>query len=291
MADLSPLDMQLVTVLFETDAGYVLDFSNSTFTEFFQYHGKVDIYAPQYAVRGGSKGKRLRYFLVVSSNAQAAATLSALWEYRLANRRGVFAAVSADDFLGLDALVKRLGGRPLAQPAKASSKPSTQDAVAESSYVQLQNELASMRPMDAQTRGYAFEKFLTQAFETFGLTPRQPFRNRGEQIDGSFQLDESTYLLEAKWTGPRTAADDLHIFCGKITQKASWSRGLFVSESGYSAEGLEAFGRGKPIICMDGLDLHDLLRRRIPLDQVLRLKARRAAETGSVYISVGTLFP
>jgi len=50
--------------------------------------------------------------------------------------------------------------------------------------------------------------------------------------------------------------------------------------SGFTDEGLHAFGRGKRVICMDGWDLSDTLQRAIPLGEVLERKVRRAAETG-----------
>jgi hypothetical protein len=67
-------------------------------------------------------------------------------------------------------------------------------------------------------------------------------------------------------------------------------RGLFVSNSGFTDEGL-AFGRGKRVICMDGLDLYEMLDREIPLKQVLERKVRRAAEIGAPFVRVRDLFP
>lgn len=56
-------------------------------------------------------------------------------------------------------------------------------------------------------------------------------------------------------------------------------------------DGLAAFGRGKRVICVDGLDLYKMLDREIPLPQVLERKIRRGAETGSPFIRVRDLFP
>jgi restriction endonuclease Mrr len=88
-----------------------------------------------------------------------------------------------------------------------------------------------------------------------------------------------------------TGVADLHTFHGKLEQKAAWTRGLFVSNSGFTEDGLAAFGRGKRVICMDGLDLHDTMHREIPLNHVLDRKVRRAAETGSPFARVRDLFP
>ena len=64
-----------------------------------------------------------------------------------------------------------------------------------------------------------------------------------------------------------------------------------MSNSGFSEDGLVAFGRGKRVICMDGLDLYEMLDREIPLNQVLERKVRRAAETGMPFLRVRDLFP
>ncbi|WP_369529140.1 hypothetical protein [Agrobacterium leguminum] len=121
------------------------------------------------------------------------------------------------------------------------------------------------------------------------MEAHKAFRNRGEQIDGSFQLDGHTYLLEAKWQNAPSDTADLHVFQGKIGEKSDWSRGLFVSYAGFSADGLAAFGRAKRIICMDGLDMHESLSRGISLDKLLRDKARKAAETGLPFVRVSDL--
>jgi len=126
-------------------------------------------------------------------------------------------------------------------------------------------------------------------FNSFGLNARGTFRLVGEQIDGSFELNGQTYLVEAKWQNQQTAVKDLHGFHGKIGEKAAWTRGLFVSYIGFSEDGLEAFGRAKNIICMDGFDLSETLRRELPLDVVLERKVRHAAETGQAFARVRDL--
>jgi hypothetical protein len=120
--------------------------------------------------------------------------------------------------------------------------------------------------LEAQPRGYAFEKFLKGFFDAYGLAARAAFRVVGEQIDGSFELGSETYLLEARWKNTMSGAGDLRAFAGKVGGKAAWSRGLFVSTSGFTEDGLTAFksGRSTQIICMDGLDLYETLSRGIP---------------------------
>jgi hypothetical protein len=143
--------------------------------------------------------------------------------------------------------------------------------------------------VEPHQRGYDFEKFLKDLFNAYSMEARDPFRIRGEQIDGSFQLDGATYLLEAKWQNPLVSAIDLRAFHGKVEEKAAWSRGLFISYSGFSEDGLFAFGRGKKVICMDGLDIYETLSRSIPLDKVILEKARHAASRGPIFKRVSDM--
>jgi hypothetical protein len=76
---------------------------------------------------------------------------------------------------------------------------------------------------------------------------------------------------------------------GKVEQKAAWTRGLFISYSGFTEDGLHAFGRGKRVISMDGYDLSEALSRQVPLDHVLQKKVRYAAETGVAFVRVREL--
>ena len=75
--------------------------------------------------------------------------------------------------------------------------------------------------MDPQARGYAFEMFLKDLFDTYGMSARASFRLRGEQIDGSFALGKQTYLLEARWRNARVDVETLRAFNAKVEDKAA----------------------------------------------------------------------
>lgn len=156
---------------------------------------------------------------------------------------------------------------------------------------ELAAHLIEITNLDPQTRGLRFEGFLNELFSSFGLAPHGAFRLIGEQIDGSFKLLGQTYLVEAKWHGPQIGFADLMAFSGKVAGKASWSRGLFVSNSGFTAGGLDAFLRGRQtnLICVDGLDLYEVLSRKVSLIDMLEAKARRAAETNRAFVAVRDL--
>jgi hypothetical protein len=216
--------------------------------------------------------------------------------------------ITKTDVQLLDQLVVRCGFRikDLSDPAFLNSLPelqpsngSTQSPRAEGlspnpaelgAFKLRLDELAEMAPVN---RGFAFERFLGELFEAFGLAPRSSFRLVGEQIDGSFDLAGQTYLVEAKWQGAKINQADLLVFHGKIGGKAQWSRGLLISYSGFSTDGLEAFARGKQtnLVCMNRSDLYFVLAGHGSLRQVITRKARRAAEENASFVTAAELFP
>ena len=288
-ASIRSIDMQIIDKIFAMEGGYVLDFSDRTMAQFFADELNIDIDNQRYKDDGTSKAKRLRCFLRKEDTYTVVRVLNALWDYREMRR-----ALTGQDeqvpnahaqFLNL---LNRIQGNS-AQPTMPQSSPSP--ALEKPNYAGLLGELMALNGLAPHPRGYAFESFLKRVFGAFGHLPRGGFRVAGEQIDGSFVLAGETYLLEAKWHNDRTPAADLHAFQGKLNARVNWARGLFVSYSGFSDDGLVAYGRGGSVICMDGLDLYEALHGEIPFNHVLEQKVRRSVETGEVLVRVRDLFP
>lgn len=285
MANFKPLQMQLLEGVLKMGDGFVLKFSDRTFSEFFSEELGINIDDPKYAVMGKSKGNRMRWFLQNAPRPVVVKALNIMWEYREAIMERDNAQEDIPNIhQKMAALVESIGGvwrhhLVSEPPAKNLSlnMPSSETVGA------LLGRFMALLNVEPQKRGYDFELFLKDVFNAYKMEARDPFRIRGEQIDGSFQLDGATYLLEAKWQNPLTPASDLRAFHGKIEEKAAWSRGLFISYSGFSEDGLFAFGRGKRVICMDGRDIYEALSRSIPLDKVIIEKARQAASQGPIF--------
>jgi len=266
-------------------SGYVLNFSNRTFDEFFREIVGVSIFDSFYDQASGSKAHRTRAFWRLATDEQVLEFLNGLlegWE--------IYADQPIPDAAEklLKQIIRKLGG------AGESGMPSTEEEtnvqIDQNLSQRLLSQLIELSKLAPQSRGFAFERFLKDVFDAYGLSANPSFRMAGEQIDGSFVLKNETYLLEAKWQNAPTGAADLHTFEGKLGQKALWSRGLFLSNSGFSSDGLQAFGKGKRIVCMDGLDLYEMLNRRLSVTDVLEAKVRRAAETGRPFIPLRELF-
>lgn len=173
---------------------------------------------------------------------------------------------------------------------RGASKPAiTQNTVVSPAQLEtLKQQLLQLNQLEPKQRGFAFERFLQDLFEAHGLAARHAFRLVGEQIDGSFELNSDIYLLEAKWQSKPTAQDDLLIFREKCESKSTWTRGLFVSHSGFSSDGIAAFARGRAtnIVGMTGEDLYFILNGEIPLIEAITRKVRQAAETGEFHVPI-----
>lgn len=262
--------------LFESNGGYLLDFSNRTLAEFFDEELNIDIEDEIYKEDGDSKAKRVRCLMRISDRDTVIRVVNALWSYKQQTFPGS-AQRDQSDFYNL---VERL------------SAVNSQDAIGKEpvqayigvNYTALTDEMNAIKMIQPHLRGYRFEAWLKELFAVFRLQPREAFRNPGEQIDGSFEMNSEYYLMEAKWQKEPTAAADLHTFDGKLRQKASWTRGVFISWMGYSETGLQAFGRGHRIICVSGADLFYSLSDKIPFPVLLDAKIRQASESGRCYV-------
>lgn len=151
-------------------------------------------------------------------------------------------------------------------------------------YEVLAERLKGLFKMDdnPQARGFEFEKFLKDLFEINGLEPRESFKVEGEQIDGSFTLHNEIYLLEAKWTSKPIDKAALTIFNEKVSSKSGFTRGLFISYSGYSKDALSTFSSGREvkIVLMTVHELEKIIEEKKDFNKFLWDKVRALGEEG-----------
>ncbi len=80
MASLTSVDRKILEDLLGMGGGYVLDFSNATYAEFFRDYG-IDIYHQRYQIYGDSKAKLMRGFWQVATDSQVGQILDGLYRY------------------------------------------------------------------------------------------------------------------------------------------------------------------------------------------------------------------
>ena len=185
-----------------------------------------------------------------------------------------------------------LDSLPSQNQQNLSEKVQKEEQISQEKRKELLERLSGIEKLPPQGRGFTFERFLVEFFEVFKLNPRGPFRLIGEQIDGSLELDGETYLIEAKWESKQIGLKELLYFYEKVAGKATWSRGIFISYSGFTEEALTAFSLGRPtnLITLTAQDLYFVLTGNegiyLNLDEAIRIKVRCAAETGNIGVSV-----
>ena len=95
---------------------------------------RVDIDHPRWAVKGGSKAKRLRYYLRTVNPNTVRDTLNALWEYREASSV-TRPYPDLDDRVraAFSRIVERFGGTPVAPEVSSAAPDQSQIAAATAS--------------------------------------------------------------------------------------------------------------------------------------------------------------
>jgi hypothetical protein len=83
MSTLKPADLRVIERILGMGQGYVLDFSNRTFAEFFDVEIGIDIDDQRWHGNGTSKANRLRAYLQFVDDAKAGKLLRALDDYRM----------------------------------------------------------------------------------------------------------------------------------------------------------------------------------------------------------------
>lgn len=162
ISSIRSIDLRFVDDLvdFVRGPGFVLDFSDTSFADFFALELKVNIDDPKYAANGGSKGKRLRYFLQNCDDATAVSALTALWEYRsdyLARSGGKDPVIDAQS--RYQGLINRLSSGAAPKPTQL------QPVVDRQKIATIKAELLRVSSLSAQARGFAFEGFLKGLFD------------------------------------------------------------------------------------------------------------------------------
>ncbi|HET9826002.1 MAG TPA: hypothetical protein VFP87_11740, partial [Chitinophagaceae bacterium] len=94
MADLSSIDKLKFEKLFDMGTGYVIDFSNRTFSEFILENTGIDIFNAKYNYGSGSKANRLRAFWQKEENHTVGQLLLKLLDYWMAKKETGFSEIT-----------------------------------------------------------------------------------------------------------------------------------------------------------------------------------------------------
>jgi len=264
--------------------GYVLDFTDAKYKQFVIEKTGIDLHSKY----GLSKGKNLEAIITNENDITVGKLLLELLRYMQA-----IGWVNEKNLTLFNDCVK-IGNKLIGREIKITvpKQIQTQAQVAETTF-DFQKYLEGLKSLinftdTPQSRGYAFEKYLNELFKANKLKPKGAFKIQGEQIDGSFVLRNDIYLLEAKWVSEQINKANLVVFNNKVSSKSGFTRGLFISYSGYTEEALNTLSNGITvnIILMTVQELYMSLESKMQLDEILWKKARALAEEGKYYKNV-----
>lgn len=167
-------------------------------------------------------------------------------------------------------------------------------ATAEAKKQQAKETLAQLRERflalyfqtDArQQRGYELERILIELAKLFELEVTEPFRCKGEQIDGAIKYDGEHYIVEAKWQDKSASNEPLYQFAQKVEGKM-YGRGIFVSVNGFSPDVVSILIQGKAArtILVDAEDIVLVLEEQLALTEMIGRKVKAAQTRGFIYV-------
>lgn len=210
----------------------------------------------------------------------------------------------ADQRAGTDALseLRRLVKKSglLVEPAEAAAaarKKSAENSLHEAStrrqrISELNETFRGLHDsMDPQSRGYAFERLLSDLFRLHEYDFVSSYRTEVDQVDGALTVDGFTYLIEARWRQTPAVDGDLADLANKVSRRLVSTRGLFISMAGFREEvvSLYRLSHDSKLILMDGEDLAVVLDQRISLVDALKAKIQAASVDGAPLLRLATL--
>lgn len=277
MSCILPIEKQILEDLFGMKSGYVLDFSNRTFKEYIFDTLGIDVYE-RYAEGNLSKAKIMRRLYQDLSDQQLATLLKAFLDYI----EEFGHSNDANRMKKAWKIVERLSGERM--------RDDNGDEGNGFNFKYFLKRLIDLSSSETskQNKGYEFEKYLRDLFDAAGLKPRESYRIKGEQIDGSIEFNGNVYLVEAKWTGGPVNRSDLVVFADKVSRKSKFTRGIFVSHSGYVENAVETYAIGKTpeIILIYMKEMTWALENGIDIEDVLSKKVRKLIEEGKIYYNI-----
>lgn len=148
-----------------------------------------------------------------------------------------------------------------------------------------------LQRMEMRKKIVAYREFLNELFSVYDFSAKNVFYVEGDEINGTFEMEGQVYVLSARCGPEQCRHEDLLVFNAKIEAKSTWARGIFISDAGFTQEGLATFAQGKrtSIICMDGGDLRLVLHSGLSLAEAIKRKARRAVETNRSFVPLHDL--
>jgi restriction endonuclease Mrr len=159
---------------------------------------------------------------------------------------------------------------------------------AQQSIEKIEKKLQDIIPqLGTQNGGYAFEEWFYDLAIFHELEARPGYVANGRQIDGAVTIENTTFLLETKFTKEPVGSPEIDIFMAKIESKADNTMGIFVSISGFNEGAIKSASKPRtPMLLLDHNHFFNLVLRGVmSLQELVARVKRHASQTGAAYLS------
>jgi hypothetical protein len=198
MVSLKHSEMRIIDDALAMESGYVLNFSDRTFAEFFDDEFGITIYSEKYAFNGTSKAKHMRAFIKTEDEYTVARVLRRLWEHR--DSVPLYARAENDEPVKkrFFDLLTRIEGGAIAPRTDAIDR-FTRDETLEELVAAIERDITANKPAAALDRlhTYCMKKF-GHLLDSYGVAwdRKEPLHSRAgkyvKALETSYPLRDAS---------------------------------------------------------------------------------------------------
>jgi hypothetical protein len=143
-------------------------------------------------------------------------------------------------------------------------------------------------------RGQQFNPLVADLLRHWGVEDVEP-SVRGvegrDEIDVTFRIGPTRYLLEAKWLAKPQSGDAVTKLAGRIRQRLRGARGIVLSMSGYTkhAADVAQVGQQPEVLLLDRSHFEAMLSGLLPPDDLIKGLVTHTTRRGGVHVPLADL--
>jgi hypothetical protein len=141
-----------------------------------------------------------------------------------------------------------------------------------------------------QSRGQRLNGLIADLLRCWEINAAENVHGSGE-IDVAFTLDDTRFILEAKWEREPINIDPIAKLQKRVRQRLAGTRGIFLSMSGYTAPALNEVKEGErlEVLLLDAQHFEAALSGLVPPQELFLALLDRASFRGDAYSSLRDL--